>query len=440
MRSRLNALTQERADLVAEGKKLLGLAEEEDRDPTKDEAKRDDEIEARLGEIAGFIAREERQVAREGLVDPVQTTNPNGDNAGGEDAEPPKVTPFKTFGEQLVAVVASTHPGGAADSRLLDIQAATGLSEGVPADGGFLVQTDFSSELLKNTYDLALVAGRCRTIPISANANGIKINAINETSRVDGSRSGGVLAYWKGEAAAKAASDPELRQIELELKKLTGLCYATDELLQDATAMEAIIRQAFAEEFAFKIDDAIIRGTGAGMPLGILNAGALVTVAKETGQTAATVLFQNIVKMWARLYSRSKANAAWFVNPNVVPQLQAMSLAVGTGGGPVYMPPGGISGAPYGTLFGRPVIEIEHCETLGTVGDIILADFRQYILINKGGMQGASSIHVKFIYDETTFRFVYRTDGQPWWNSALTPFKGGATNTVSPFVVLAARA
>ncbi len=68
----------------------------------------------------------------------------------------------------------------------------------------------------------------------------------------------------------------------------------TDELLEDAAAAEAIVKGLFAEEFAYKCDDAIAVGTGAGMPLGYLTTGtngnkALITVAKETGQAAKTV-------------------------------------------------------------------------------------------------------------------------------------------------------
>ena len=115
-----------------------------------------------------------------------------------------------------------------------------------------------------------------------------------------------------------------------------------------------------------------------------------------------------------------------------------MSLAVGTGGIPVYMPAGGLSQSPYGTLYGKPVLPVWQCQTLGTKGDIIFADLSQYLLAEKGGIDAASSIHVKFVYDETAFRFVMRVDGQPWWNSALMPYKG--TNTQSPFVVLDTRA
>lgn len=87
---------------------------------------------------------------------------------------------------------------------------------------------------------------------------------------------------------------------------------------------------------------------------------------------------------------------------------------------------------------GRPVVPVEYCATVGTVGDIILADASQYRMIRKAaGVQQDSSIHVRFLNDETTFRALYRVDGQPMPRSAITPFKG--SNTLSPFVVLATR-
>jgi len=166
-----------------------------------------------------------------------------------------------------------------------------------------------------------------------------------------------------------------------------------------------------------------------------------VTVAAEVGQPANTILFENLVNMWSRAYGRSRPNMVWLINQDIEPQLFAMSLAVGVGGIPVYLPANGLSGSPYGTLLGRPVIPIEQAATLGTTGDIMLADLQQYLMIDKsgpyGGIQAASSIHVKFTHDETAFRFVYRVGGQPLWNSPLTPFKGA--NTQSPFVVLATR-
>jgi len=347
-----------------------------------------------------------------------------------------KSKPFGTFGEQLLAVVNASDPAKVRDPRLAEVK-QTGLSEGVGADGGFLVQTDFASEVLVHTHDVGSILARTRKIPISTNANGLRIPGINETSRADGSRYGGVLAYWRGEAAAKTASQPEYRMIELNLKKLTGLVYATDELLQDAAALEAFVMMALPQELNFKAEDAIIRGTGAGQPLGILPSGATVTVTEEVGQAADTFLFENAANMYARMWAPSMSNAVWYINQDVLPHLMMMYLQTGATGLPVYMPAGGISGAPYSTMFGRPVIPVEYCSTVGDIGDVIFADMSQYLIIEKGGVQAASSIHVRFVNDETVFRFVWRIDGQPLWNATLTPFQGA--NDVSPFVVLETR-
>lgn len=348
---------------------------------------------------------------------------------------------FKNLGEQLQhAIVAKKYPQHT-DPRLIPVTEegkALGLNEAIGSDGGFLVQTDFSRELLTKTYETSDIAGRVRRLPISANSNGLKINALDETSRATGSRWGGIQGFWLVEAGTKTAAKPKFRLIELSLKKWIGLCYATDELLQDAAALEAVIQQGFQEEMRFQLDDALYEGDGVGKPQGFMLSPALVSVAKETGQAAATVVFENIVKMWARLWGPSRRNAVWYYNQALEPQLMAMSLAIGTGGIPVYLPPGGLSQSPYGTLFGRPMIPVEYSSALGTQGDLMLCDPSQYVMIDKGGLQTATSIHVAFLTDETAFRFVYRTDAQGTWNAPLTPFKG--IDTLSHIVVLDTRA
>lgn len=346
---------------------------------------------------------------------------------------------FASFGEQLLAVARAEQRGAAIDPRLVEVRAASGLNEAVPSDGGFLVQTDFATEILKKTYSTGILASRCRRRNISAAANGVKMNGIDETSRANGSRYGGVQAYWANEADTVTATRPKFRQIELKLNKLFALYYATDELLQDATMLEQECMEAFSGELAFKTDDAIFRGAGAGQPLGYTAAACLTTVAAEGGQGADTVIAQNVINMWSRMWAPSRPNSVWLINQEVEPQLMVMSVAVGTGGQLIYMPAGGISGQPYATLFGRPVIPIEQAAALGDVGDITLVDLSQYLLADKGGAQAASSMHVRFIYDEMTFRLTYRVDGQPLWNSPLTPYKGAAAKTLSPFVALAAR-
>lgn len=414
-----------REDARLKAMAVLNKAEAEDHFLSEDEQKDIDKYEEEIRAWDESIGRAEKLLAIE--PEDRSTEKPEVKPTPAKDNE----KRFASFGEQLMAAYRAAMPGGKVDERL-STRAASGLNESTPSDGGFLVQQDFVTELLKRTYETGILASKVKKIPISTNANGMKINAIDEDSRANGSRWGGVQTYWEGEADEITASKPKFRQMELSLKKLTGLCYATDELLQDAAALEAVIRQAFAEEFGFKIDDAILSGSGEGEPLGILNSGAIVTVAKEASQTDI-ITVENLIKMWNRLWSRSRANAVWYINQELEPYLYTLKI----GDKPVYIPAGGLSEKPYGTLFGRPVVPIEQCSAAGEVGDIILADIGQYLLIDKGGVKSASSIHVRFLYDENVFRFIYRVDGKPIWTKPLTPYKGSAT--VSPFVTLAKR-
>jgi len=438
----MKTVTQYKEDIKALMKKAADIDAKcvaENRDPVEAELTLKDEILDTVKHYQTIINSMERQERMASELERPQerVTKPAPQDDGHSRIEMRDKDKFKSLGEQMAAIMRAGSPGGTVDPRLYN--AATGMNETVSSDGGFLVQQDFSTELLQEVYQTGILASRCRRITISGNSNGIKIPGVDETSRAS-TRSGGVLAYWKDEAALKVASRPTFRMIELNLKKLIGLCYATDELLADAMALEGYIKQAFVNEFGFQIDDAIINGTGAGQPLGILNSGSLVSVAAETGQDATTIVAENVIKMYSRIFASSRQNAVWFINQNVEPQLFTMSLAVGTGGVPVYMPAGGLSGQPYGTLFGRPVIPIEQAATLGTVGDIIFADLSNgYILAEKGGIQQDMSIHVQFLYDEQVFRFVLRCDGQPVRASALTPYKGGSSYTQSHFIALATR-
>ena len=287
------------------------------------------------------------------------------------------------MGEFLQAVATASSPGGRFDNRLIFQNSASGLNESVSSEGGFMLDNDFIQDLFDSMMTESQVANRIRMIPIGANTNRLRAFGIDETSRANGSRWGGVQTYWVAEAETVTQSKPKFREIDLELQKLVALCYVTDDLLQDETALEAIVRQAYADEMSFKIDDAVINGSGVGMPLGILNSNVLVAVSKESGQAAGTIKYENILKMWSSMPARLRANAVWYINQEIEPQLYTMALNVGTGGAPVFLPSGGASGSQYSTLLNRPIIPIEQCSQLGKKGDILLVDPTQYIGIDK---------------------------------------------------------
>jgi HK97 family phage major capsid protein len=317
------------------------------------------------------------------------------------------------------------------------------------------VGADTSDKIYQRTYATGAIISRCNRIPISSNSNRLKLRVVDEDSRADGSRMGGVLALWDNEADLYVYSRGKFRQIELVLNKLTALVYATDELLGDAPALEAWIMQNLPSELAFRVEDALFQGTGAGQPLGVFNTGALLTV--NGGTTSAALSVGDILAAWSQFWhpglmgsiaSISTDNltagkpggmpsAAWFVDQSVLPYLFQLQVGSGTGPGVIllYHPPGSnpLYG-PYGELLGLPVIPTEHNFAYGTAGDILLADMSQYLLADKGAVQAAASMHVRFVYDEMTFRFTYRVDAQTTWKKPLTPKSGGPN--LSPFVCI----
>ena len=431
--SNSKALFQRKADLTKQLRAQIDKARAENRSLAGEELDTYNKNVETLASIEEDLKRETHVLELERSLVPIDDPNARAAAAAGAPAKDP--AKFSSFGEQLMAIVRHERSGGRhTDQRLF--AAASGASETVPSDGGFLVQKDFSTEILKRLYETGTISSRVRRVPISAVANGLKMNAIDETSRVDGSRWGGVLAYWLNEADALTATKPKFRQIELTLNKLGAVYYATDEILQDAAALETIFTEAFSEEMGFKVEEAIMNGDGSGKPLGILNSGAVITVAKDSADSTATVSTTDVLNMWSRLWARSRQSAVWFINQDVEPKLYPLTLGSGTAVQLLYTPPGN-NGNQYGMLLGRPVIPTEHQATLGTPGDIVLADLSTYVMIDKGAPQQAASMHVRFLNDEMTFRTTYRCDGQPWWNKALTPKNG--TNTQSPIIQLATR-
>lgn len=433
----IKQLKQQRFDLVKEARSITDAAEKESRDLNETESARFDAIDTECAALDKKIEREERLIQAEMRL---KIAPPSQEASGIEQVRAEPV--YKNIGEQMIDVQKAASPGGAdprAFERLMKVHAATGANESTPSEGGFLVQTDYGGVLSLNTMATGVLSSRCRKIAIGANSNGYRANLVDETSRANGSRFGGLQVYTAAEAATVTAKKPKFREIDMKLEKIMGLFYATDELLADATAMNATINAWFPQEFGFKIDDMIIRGTGAGQPLGILNSGALVTVAVETGQTSTDpVLFKNISKMDARLMDSSDSSAIWLINRDLKPHLAELSIPVGTGGIPIFLPANGAAGRPLNTLYGRDMVTLEQCESANTVGDILLVDLSEYLLIDKGGIEQAVSIHVMFLYAEQTFRFIYRMNGMPLRRSVLVPYKGAA-NTRSPFIALATR-
>jgi HK97 family phage major capsid protein len=310
-----------------------------------------------------------------------------------------------------------------------------GMSEQMGADGGFAILPEYSTTIFEKVYENDLFN---RTDNYTVVGNNMTFPRVNEVSRANGQRAGGLQANWIGEGGTIPPTKVGMGQLSLKLKKLAIVVYLTDELIDDAgIALEQFVTRKVTQEFNFMVGDSIVEGTGAGSPQGFQNSGAYLVVPKQTGQAAGTIVKENIDNIYSRLWAGSVASSAWLINQDNWPALFSLNQSIGTGGYPMFIAPGAYDQAPHGLLLGRPIIPLEFCATLGTQGDINLVDLNQYVSISKGGIAQAQSIHVEFLTDQLALRFIMRVDGATWENSPVTPFKG--TNTQSSFVGLATR-
>jgi HK97 family phage major capsid protein len=304
-----------------------------------------------------------------------------------------------------------------------------------PADGGFLVPETLRSQLLEIALEVAVVRSRATVVPMDSAR--VPFPMIDVTSNAS-SLYGGMIAYWGEESAALVDASPKFGRVTLDAKKLTGLSVVPNELLQDSiVSFSALIERLWPLTLAFEEDAKFMGGTGVGEPLGFLGAAnsASISVAAEAGQGADTILYENIVKMYARMLPSSLNKGIWLISPDTIPELYTMALSVGTGGNSVFV--ANASGPGPQTLFGRPIVITEKASTIGDLGDINFVDLSYYLVGDRQSMSASSSTDWKFGNDQTAFRIIQRVDGRPWIQSAVTPKNGG--NTLSPFVSLAAR-
>jgi HK97 family phage major capsid protein len=318
------------------------------------------------------------------------------------------------------------------DSRKL--AALSGQGEGIPSDGGFAIPETFAFEMLDKSLESEIVQPRCQQVGMTSET--ANITTWDDSTHASGQLFGGLTGQWVEEGGAIDYETAKLRRLKLIARKLGFLTAASNELLSDAPQFEGSFTDRMTAAINWNLDRTfLVTGTGAGQPKSILNDAATITVAKETGQPADTIVYENLCNMFARIHPACLGNSVWVCNQSAIPQLLQLSIAIGTGGS--FIPVMTESNGQFKILT-RPVVFTEKLNPLGDLGDIMLADFSQYVAgIMRNGMRLDRSGHVKFSTDETVWRIIMRADGQGSWKQAFQPVNG---DSLSWAVTLAARA
>lgn len=333
-----------------------------------------------------------------------------------------KTGDFETFGQYLLNVRQACF-GGPRDPRL---KTAGHMAEADDAQGGFLVPEQWADGI----YSIALENGivRPRATVLQTNTDSLKVRRLVESSRAS-SYFGGITFTWGKEATDKAAlvTKPAVGLLELTPHKLIASCFVSNELEADYENFGAYIQASFGRALGFEEDYHFLWGTGVNQPLGIMNAPALIGVARVTNAGAPKAA--DLATMVARLLPGSWATAVWLVSQSVLADWAADTADGSNAYGAISLPDM--------AAFGLPIIVSEKCSESGTSGDVILADFKQYIIAHRS-MEISASREVPgsygFLTDETFWRVVLRVDGQPVMDASVTPKLG--TDKLSAFVAL----
>lgn len=439
MKKDIKVLRQRVADLKAQGRAALAKIEtlEQIENPNEEQAA---QLQAATAEAEALVAKtetavaeldaEEARLARARLFAPSAARPAN--SIRSTEPDPAQTHGFHSMAEFGRAVYHASRGGGTVDPRLLGRPGAapTNVHETGGSSGeGFLVPPALRQEVVELMIEEPSLANMVDGEPTQGNS----VNMVRDESTPWGAT--GVQAYWRAEAAQMTPSKMATKGAIVTLHELYAFVLATDELLEDAPRLQSRLTKSSAAAINWKASDAIMWGDGAGKPLGWMNGGSLVTVSKESGQTADTVVAENTAKMLARLPAGSIARAVWLINSEVLPFIMTMKI----GDQAIWTPAnGGFQNAPAGLLHGRPIMPVEHCAGIGDLGDIQLVDPMGYYAPRKAnGLVFAQSMHLYFDYNMQAFRWTFRMGGQPFLSAAITPARGTATK--SHFITLQAR-
>lgn len=410
---------------------------------TAEEQTEFDALSAELQQVEAALAREERLAEIERTAPAAYT--PEGQGGRIETHGPAwRNDPNRGFADSrefFRGVMQATIDGRTSDERLLFLsakrvgyQATAGSDEhGTYSDpyGGFFVPSGFVPTLLQVPTEGDPTAGRTMFMPMESPSVSIPARTDKDHST---SVSGGLIVYRRSETQSVTATRMQVEQVTLSAEDLMGISYATEKLIRySAISFAALLQTAFRTEFSAKILYEKLHGTGAGQMEGVINSPAAVSVSKEAGQAADTIVYNNIVKMRARCWGYG--NAIWLYNQDCLPTLSTMFMPVGTGGTPMWVA-SAREGEP-DMLWGRPAYATEFCASIGDVGDIILCNWSQYLEGLLQPPEMAESVHVRFLQAEDTFRVKMSNDGRCWWRTPLTTKKSAVT--LSPIVLMAAR-
>jgi len=425
--------------MYAEAKELLSSEAPTGEDITKADAlmKAAEELKSRAVSLNKIAQAQEEAISKAESAQPVSDMSVKNARKGSEK--------FSDMGDFLQSVYKSANPRiNHRDERIqwFDDSSESAnreskvMTENVMASGGALVPTEFMETMQGVIGEMSIVQPRATVIRMRRRQ--IQIPVLDQTGTTAGAGHwfGGFTFTYTEEATEKSSSDASFRQATLTAWKLVGYTTASDELVDDSAISLADFiggPLGFAGGVAWTRDYNFLQGNGAGRPLGVINAPATITVARTA--TAPPVQYTDIVNMMEDFLPSGRG--VWLASQSLMSDLLTMQDNAGSAAGLGTYIWGNVAAGVPNTLMGMPIIFTEKLPASGSAGDLLLADFRYYLVGDRQAQTIESTKFDLWRYDKTSWRIVDRHDGQPWLSAPLTLADG--TSQVSPFVILGAK-
>jgi HK97 family phage major capsid protein len=386
-------------------------------------AEDDNRIDSLLVEFQEVKGRAEKDESRKKEVENVRKSMTEVVNQPGKIDTKQEDKSFRSLGEFIQTV--AYNP---ADPRL----AKRVQSVGTTTAGGFLIPDQFISTLKQVGGGEAVVRPRASVIPAGDIPDqGIEMPALDQTATDGDGLYGGVKVVWVTEGADKTETSTAFKLIELDPKEVAGYIELTDKLLRNAPAIDTLLGTLFRGAISFAEESEFLAGTNSTTrPTGIITHAGTITVGRTT---ANRILYADVVDM----FSHSFGTGLNFVaGKSTLTQLLTMkNFEAADSDAPSFAfqpdPRMGMAG----TLLGIPLLYTDLLPALGTAGDLMLADFKFYLIKDGYGIEVKSDNgYSGFIKNRTIIKAFWNVDGKPWLTNHI--HLRDSSSIVSPFVIL----
>jgi HK97 family phage major capsid protein len=388
-------ILEKRANLIANARALLDLADTEKREMTAEERVSYDKY---MADVEKFKADADSRTALEAAEASLNEKQPVMLAGKQRNDEPTD--------EKRAAFVKYLRTG-----RISEAEART-LTQSTEADGGYLVPEKYASDLIQ-AIDAKVWVRQLATIDRIAGTDTLG----RPTLATDASD-----AAWTGEVSA-ATLDTTMKFGKRELKPQVlrkGIKISNALLRNSSIDVEGKVKERFVAKFGMAFENGYLNGNGTAQPLGVFAASANgINTDRDfaTGNTATAITLDGLMGSLFNIDEQYRINGTWMFSNEALSKIAMMKDGEGR-----YIWYGSVISGKPDMLLGLPVhtsAYVPHVFTAGLyVG--ILGDFKYYNIVDSTDIAIAVAKELHIATGETGFYGEVWSDGAPVLPAAFT--------------------